>query len=240
LADVSKYIKDLEAIQNGMVERLRLLIPKLQNLSAAELIEVGKSINFLQEMDALGLSDALANLYNSFDGEVTKVIKLASALNVPGITEANVGAIRYMAELELAAFAAEAKVYAADIQRELIRGMMTGTPTNELAARLGTEFIGGKMLTGPQKRVVMNDAFSRLSNATTRKVFEDAPDQRFIYVGPLDNVTRDECANVLSAQPAEGFTADEINGLGGVDFDSRGGWNCRHDWVAVAPERIEA
>lgn len=231
---VDTYLNDLEAIQNELVQRLRLLIPKLQNLSSAELIEVGKGIDLLKEMDALGFSDALKNLYSGFNGEVVKVTELAAALNVPGITETNLSAIKYMAELELTAFANEAKVYASNLQREIVRGMMTGTSVNDLAERLSGEFTGGKMLTGPQKRVVVNDAFSRLSNATTRKVFEDAPEQRFEYIGPDDSLTRDECSQALASQPSGGWTAAEINGLGYVDFDSRGGWNCRHDWIPVA------
>lgn len=227
---VDTYLKDLEAIQNELVARLRLLIPKLQNLSATELIEIGKGIDLLKEMDALGFSNALSNLYSSFNGEVVKVTELAAALNVPGITEANLNAIKYMAELELTAFANEAKVYASNLQREIVRGMMTGTSVNDLSERLSGEFTGGRMLTGPQKRVVVNDSFSRLSNATTRKVFEDAPEQKFTYVGPMDDVTRDECVGVLSdAQNSEGYKADELP----LPFDSRGGWNCRHDWIPV-------
>ena len=230
---VDTYIDDLSKIQNDLVVRLRTLIPKLQRLSQTELIEVSRAIDFLQEMDALGYGQALENLYSSFNGEVTKVVNLANAMNIPKVSNVNLAQIDFMRDLELSFINAEAGAYAASLKRELMRGIIAGTPAKELAARLIEDYGAEKILSGPQKRVLVNDAFSRLSNASTRQVFADAPEQKFIYIGPDDNVTRPECSQALTEPP---LTADEINGLGYVDFDSRGGWNCRHDWVPVAPE----
>ncbi len=230
---VDTYIADLEAIQRELVMRLRTLIPKLQSLSQTELIEVSRALDFLKEMDMLGYGKALENLYSSFNGEVVKVIDLANAMNIPKISSVNLAQIDFMRDLELSFIKSEAGAYAASLKREMLRGIISGTPAKDLAARLIQDFGPEAALTGPQKRVLVNDAFSRLSNASTKQVFADVPKQKFVYIGPSDSVTRDECQQALSLPPQ---TADEINGLGYVDFDSRGGWNCRHDWVPVAPE----
>lgn len=233
---VDTYIADLEAIQRELVMRLRTLIPKLQSLSQTELIEVSRALDFLSEMDTLGYGKALENLYNSFNGEVTKVIAMANAMNIPKISSVNLAQIDFMRDLELNFIKSEAGAYAASLKREMLRGIISGTSARDLSARLIQDFGPEAALTGPQKRVLVNDAFSRLSNASTKQVFADAPQQKFVYIGPDDEVTRPDCQQVLAEQPAEGWTVDEINGLGYVDFDSRGGWNCRHDWIPVAPE----
>jgi hypothetical protein len=65
-------------------------------------------------------------------------------------------------------------------------------------------------------------------------VFKDA-DVLFQYVGPLDDVTRDECVNILTdSQNAVGYKLDELP----LPIDERGGWNCRHDWVVVESQEM--
>ncbi len=230
---IDKYFDNVEAVQTEMLSRLKRLIPKLQKLNTSELIEVARSIDFLQEMNKNGLGDALDNLYNSFNGEVSATLKKASTLGVKQITTTNIQAIEAMRLLEVDSLLKGYEQYASDLKRELIRGIITGEEGSSLAARLTNDFGAEKMLTGPQKRVVVNDAFSRLSNATTKEVFADTPEQKFEYIGPNDDVTRIECSDVLSdSRNSKGFTTSEIDGLP-VDFASRGGWNCRHDWVPV-------
>jgi len=83
-----------------------------------------------------------------------------------------------------------------------------------------------------------------LVNTTVRtyssSVFTDSankylPDTaRYIYVGPSDGKTREECKCYLNWQKPEGMTIKEIQGNPcGIDFRTRGGFNCRHDFQLV-------
>ena len=68
--------------------------------------------------------------------------------------------------------------------------------------------------------------------------FAEGDVQRFIYVGPLDYKTRQNCADVLTDSrntDEQGFTRDDILGLDGVDFVTGGGYNCRHEWLPAVP-----
>lgn len=84
--------------------------------------------------------------------------------------------------------------------------------------RLSTEAITGISIAD---RVLKNDFFSQ------------AKIERFQYVGPNDNVTRDSCRNTLSDPRQDtGWTMAEINSSE-TPFVQCGGWNCRHEWLPM-------
>lgn len=61
--------------------------------------------------------------------------------------------------------------------------------------------------------------------------FKEAGIDKFQYIGPLDDRTRDVCREVLQdPRNQTGFTRSEIDSLP-VDMVGGGGWNCRHDWL---------
>lgn len=226
---VDNYMNDLSLIQDELMDRLRLLIPRLQELNTRELIEVARGIDFVKEMGALGLGDALDGLYTSFDGEIEAAIKRAQVLGVTGISTVNIEAIEFMRLLELEKLGKDYLKFATDLKTELMRGIISGTPARDLSERLFETFGKDKILTSAQTRVLVNDSFARLSNATTGEVFKDA-DVLFRYVGPDDDVTREVCSQVLnSTGNVIGYKLNDLP----LPIDTRGGWNCRHDWVAV-------
>jgi len=61
--------------------------------------------------------------------------------------------------------------------------------------------------------------------------YKAADIERFTYIGPLDQVTRDECRQVMEDPRNEttGFTRQEILELP-VDMNTGGGYNCRHSF----------
>ena len=231
---VDSYMDELSSIQKGLVERVGMLIPKLQAMNTRDLIEFARSVDFIREMDELGLGGALDGLYNSFNEEIGATLKRATSLGVTGVSTVNMEAIEAMRLLEIEKLGKEYAVFASDLKRELVRGIIGGTPARELSNRLIETFGKDKILTSAQTRTLVNDSFARLSNATTGEVFKDA-DVLFQYVGPDDDVTRDECAGVLGdPQNSIGYKLDELP----LPIDTRGGWNCRHDWVAVEPTGV--
>ena len=231
---IDNYMDELSSIQGELMDRLELLIPKLKDLSTKELIEVARNIDFVKEMDGLGLGESLDKLYQSFNGEIASSINRAKKLGVAGISTANLQAIEAMRLLEIEKLGMDFAVFSSDLKRELVRGIISGTPARELSERLFENFGKDKILTSAQSRVLVNDSFARLSNATMGEVFKEA-DVLFQYIGVLDDVTRPECVAVLSdPQNAIGYKLEELP----LPIDTRGGWNCRHDWVVVASGEV--
>ena len=230
---VDKYFDNLEQIQNQLLDKVSKILPRLEGLSTEQKLQTIRALNFMDEMKSLGLSNAVDDLYKDFNKEITSALQTATQLGA-GVSTVNLQAIETMRLLEIDSLVKGYEQYASDLKKELTRAVITGEPAKDLATRLKAEYGAQKMLTGPQKRVVVGDAFARLSNATTAEAFANLPEQKFTYVGPNDDVTRDICKEVLrSAKNDTGYTAEEINGLGSVDFATRGGWNCRHDWIPV-------
>ena len=62
--------------------------------------------------------------------------------------------------------------------------------------------------------------------------FKEAGIELFVYVGPNDGKTRDEC---LEALAAGAVTREDINGLA-VSFSGGGGYNCRHEFLPYVEE----
>lgn len=64
--------------------------------------------------------------------------------------------------------------------------------------------------------------------------------EQFVYIGPLDSVTRAFCAPKVGKV----FTRDEIDGMSNGQtadvFTDGGGWNCRHKWIGVPAAVAEA
>ncbi len=230
---VDNYFDNLEQIQKQLLDKVSKILPRLEQLSTEQKLQAIRSLNFMDEMKSLGLSNAIDTLYNDFNKEITSALQTATDLGA-SVSTVNLQAIETMRLLEVDSLVKGYEQYASDLKKELMRAVITGEPAKDLATRLKAEYGAEKMLTGKQKRVVVGDAFARLSNATTAEAFANLPEQKFTYVGPQDEVTRDICKQVLrSAKNETGYTANEINSLGSVDFATRGGWNCRHDWIPV-------
>jgi hypothetical protein len=230
---VDNYFDNLEQIQKQLLEKVSKILPRLEQLNTEQKLQAIRALNFMDEMKTLGLSNAIDTLYNDFNKEITSALLTATNLGA-SVSTVNLQAIETMRLLEVDSLVKGFEQYASDLKKELMRAVITGEPAQDLANRLKAEYGAEKMLTGKQKRVVVGDAFARLSNATTAEAFANLPQQKFTYVGPQDQVTRDICKEVLrSAKNDTGYTAEEINALGSVDFATRGGWNCRHDWIPV-------
>lgn len=75
----------------------------------------------------------------------------------------------------------------------------------------------------------------------TMKSFEyrEAGIEKYVYVGPADDKTRDACLDTLSDPRQEtGWTREEI-AESQTPFITTGGYNCRHEWHAFVDELKE-
>lgn len=87
---------------------------------------------------------------------------------------------------------------------------------------------------GGFERRIETEAFTgmiNVNNAVKLDAFQNVGVEKYVYVGPRDDKTRDVCMSTLSDPRQEtGWTLTEINNSE-TPFISRGGWNCRHEWI---------
>lgn len=113
-----------------------------------------------------------------------------------------------------------------DVTDKLINGMATGKFPNEIIKDLD--------LAMPKHQVttLVNTSYNQFGNSVTNLLAENLPDStKFIYIGPFDEKTRDECRERIEKSP---MTLKEIRSeYGGLDNLL---WNCRHKWEEMSDE----
>lgn len=224
------FMSALGGIQNKLNDQLPTLAGRLSRLSDDELAVLARELDFFQELNRLGYSDALNDLMNEYDNTASKVFEQARSrgLQVQVATAQNLELIK---ELDATTLLGRARDFSSRYKSELLRGVIAGESGRQIANRLTTTL--GTELTSANLNLIVNDSFAKFSNSATFKAFADEPQTRYRYVGVLDNNTRDICRQVLEdSQNSQGYTMEEIFDLP-VGFDDRGGFNCRHDWVVV-------
>ena len=224
------FMSALGGIQNKLNDQLPTLASRLSRLSDDELAILARELDFFQELNRLGFSDALNDLMNEYDNTASKVFEQARSrgLQVQVATAQNLELIK---ELDATTLLGRARDFSSRYKSELLRGVIAGESGRQIANRLTTTL--GTELTSANLNLIVNDSFAKFSNSATFKAFADEPQTRYRYVGILDNNTRDICREVLEdSQNSQGYTMEEIFDLP-VGFDDRGGFNCRHDWVVV-------
>ena len=88
------------------------------------------------------------------------------------------------------------------------------------------------------QKAILNTRLNTYSRVATNTMMKDAPsDTKYVYVGPIDDRTRDECLEYASAGAlteadiiGNGWTASLVDG---------GGINCRHKWEIASDEGIK-
>jgi hypothetical protein len=110
----------------------------------------------------------------------------------------------------------------------MLRGIITGESNIQIMNNINNTFGVGTFISSSETSFLINDAFSRFSNASRAKAYEEFPEIKFTYIGTNDDKTREVCKRALKLPP---LTRKEIDALGYVSFIDRGGYNCRHDWV---------
>ena len=109
-----------------------------------------------------------------------------------------------------------------------ISGMQTSEILNQVTAASSSS----------AQRALINTRLNTYSRVATNTMMKEAPSNtKYVYVGPIDERTRDECLRYASAGAlteeeikANGWTASLVDG---------GGINCRHKWEIASSEGIK-
>ena len=117
-----------------------------------------------------------------------------------------------------------------NIRTQVAQGLQAG-----LSAKQITEKVAVSSISNAQMQTVVNTTLNTYSRMVTNQMMDVAPnDTKYVYVGPIDDRTRDECLEYAS----EGaLTEAQIldNGWEASLMDG-GGFNCRHKWEIASQE----
>ena len=232
MAELDFYQKDMEKIQKKLLNKIEKVLAGLEVLDDAGLAQAFQQIGFVDDLTKLGFPALLEKVKGSYDKQVVTAITGLGAAQRSKQTVAAVQAIEVLALLDLSTISSGVTRYANELKTAMFRGLLTGASSKSIMEGLTATYGVGKVLSSKQQVALLNDSFARFARTTTAKLFEDVPEQKFEYVGPNDEVTRDVCVATLEMQ-GEGMTIAEIEAEAPVSFADGGGFNCRHEWIPV-------
>jgi len=230
MADLDFYKKDMEKIQTQLLKKIEKVLGGLTVLDDAGLATAFKQINFVDELNALGFPALLAKVKGSYDKNAIKTFALLKGKQRTRQAATAVQAVEILSILDLTTISAGVTRYANELKTAMFRGLLTGQSSASIMQGLTETYGVGRALSSKQQVMLLNDSFARFSRTTTAKLFQDVPEQKYEYVGPDDEVTRDECQTGLAAGQ---ITADQIPTETNTTIEGGGGFNCRHEWVPV-------
>ena len=230
LANLDFYNKEIQNIQQQLIDKLDNLVIGLGRVSDTELMQIAKQIDFFAEMETLGFGKLMNRVGKTFDDEIARVFAELSKRELGQVSVASIDALRELKNFEMTYLTNGVRQYSDQLKTAMLRGIITGESNIQIMNNINTTFGVGTYISSSETSFLINDAFSRFSNASRAKAFEEFPEVKFKYIGPSDDKTREVCQRALQEPP---LTREEIDALGYIDFTNRGGYNCRHDWVRV-------
>ncbi len=119
------------------------------------------------------------------------------------------------------------------IKKEVVNGIIAGTPVQTVL-----EAVQGQGALSPrQLQTLIDTSMNEYSRSVTKVMVDKMPKEtKYVYIGALDDKTRPECLEYMSAGE---MTKDEIIAQGWEDsFINGGGYNCRHKWEIAVQDKF--
>jgi hypothetical protein len=151
----------------------------------------------------------------------------------------DLSAVKAFQQIDLDAMLTASRGMDAMIKKELVNHIALGAMYSEAVDNIALGFLGAGDKTGRIANwadSVMRTSMFGLTRTIDQEIYDDIGEEKFVYVGTLDNRTRDFCM----ARVGKEFTKDEINkfgeknGSGLPGFFSPGGYRCRHSMIGVS------
>ncbi len=212
-----QYAKAVERVQQELVKQVFDL--QKQGLSKNEILLV------LQGLDMEDIILNKLNLNADIDRLMLEYQNVLGAMEMTGTVTAE--SLTALQRIDRNSFAKQAGVMGELIKKEVARGVIAGATEKEIAD--GILRGAGGVLRADQAETLANTALNQFERNVTVEMAElDPANAKYVYLGIIDDKTRDICLLMAS----EGsLTRDEIESKYPNTFSNAGGFNCRHRWA---------
>ena len=124
------------------------------------------------------------------------------------------------------------RTIAGHIRTQVVKGVQAGLSLTEIADNLVDASISNS-----QMQTLVNTSLNTYSRQVTNQMMDIAPKTtKYVYIGPVDDRTRDECLDMSSAGA---LTLEQITSrFGDAVLVDGGGFNCRHKWEIASDEGL--
>ena len=217
-----KISLQIETLQKSVVVDILNTVQKIQRAgTAATLIEILERFNF-KEIIKIKAQNILVG-YNQAHTQVLADMKVFG-----NVTEET---LRALTNFSTSTFTDKLDDMANVMKSEIIKGALgAGTEATILEAIQSQSGLSNK-----QMKTLVTTGLNDYSRSVNKVMMDTLPNKtKYQYVGALDDRTRDECIDMISAgELTEQEIVSRFSGYGDV-LISGGGFNCRHQWLPVA------
>ena len=221
---VDRFINEIERLERKFEKDLDKLVIQLSRMSDTEVIKATRELNFFQELTNSGYGKALDNFDESYAVMLQAAIREGNKRGIPALAGASVESLEVLKDMDFERLLGRASIYSNELEIQLFRGVFGGANPKTISDNLINT-----RLASHQLNVVAYDGLKIFDDMARYKVFE-GQDVKWVYIGPQDANTRDECRATKDNEPKEGYTESEV-GSSDTPFGVRGGFNCRHSWM---------
>lgn len=232
-------LKQILQNQNKHIDKLLLTFDKSFNSLS---YDVRKEILYLFRTSDLDLSVIINQAFESskYFNEISNFAKhnvemiqytkqIANELGYKfALTQGNIELYEQFQNTIFTKLSKNIELYQAEMNGFMIRSQLEGKSINQISSGLG-EVFGGM---GRRLNTEINTSISISDSMIKKDFYKQAGIDKFVYAGPDDDKTRDTCSSTLNDPRQEmGWTLEEVNNSE-TPFVERGGFNCRHQWMA--------
>ena len=216
VADFESRLTEAQDAFADDVEELRE-----RGLSTEEILAILAGISMVDYwLVDLQMQQAVNRLMISFD------TLLDDAVFFGRVSEIQLVALRNMQQASILRYATD---IGERVRLSLVQGVLQKMPRKDISAMLLRDL----SIKPYQVDTIISTSMATYSRSLTLLQLEQNPGQTLIYQGPMDSKTRPVCIRMLKEG---GMTMNQVEAKYPGALRDGGGFNCRHQWVALSPK----
>lgn len=237
------FVKDIDRVIKNLQKRLTTLLTEYAAGNKSKAIDIEFALETKTQLQRM-MQDA--GYFRSIDsalsqyGEIIKDVKQTYNMFGAKVTFSEIDR-RIISELmnnDVAAFQDIGRQVQRQIYKSLTDSVLGGVDINDGVTAIGAALANTDL--AKHAYTYMNTAYMNFNRRVNNIAAENTGWSEVIYMGPVDDVTRDFCREHVNKI----MTIDEAKALendqGGNAWTEGGGYNCRHRWIAVDPAYKES
>lgn len=220
----TKLDRILRQIQDGKltgVGAASFLLNSIESLKSSEIKEQVRTLAAIYKEDLTALEEYLSQYLATEGAQV--------------FTNSDIQIVDTLINLEVKKTTGTIGTYLDDVSSEVTSSILTGEKL-DIDTIVGTT--SARALAQAQTEIATT--LSGFSSAINIRKAEDLGLYLFEYAGPDDKLTRPFCNKLLERKPSI-YTLEEISKMdNGQNLSVKihgGGWNCRHEWMALSEKK---
>ena len=191
-----------------------------QGLSTEEILAILAGISMVDYwLVDLQMQQAVNRLMISFD------TLLDDAVFFGKVSETQLVALRNMQQASILRYTTD---ISERVRLSLVQGVLQKMPRKDISAMLLRDL----SIKPYQVDTIISTSMATYSRSLTLLQLDQNPTQKLIYNGPMDSKTRPVCIRMLKEG---GMTQNQVEAKYPGALRDGGGFNCRHQWVALSP-----